>query len=350
MSDYPPFERAQAYLLSTISESISPRTSYKLDRMQALLRELGDPHRAYPIVHIGGTSGKTSTSTMVASILLACGRTVGLHTKPHLHSMTERARIDGIEISQERFAELFEEMRPAIERITPEYGLPTYYETLLALAFYFFAREAVDVAVIEVGLGGRLDGTNVVLPEVAAITSVGFDHTDVLGDTIEAIAREKGGIAKAGVPLIVAATDPVAIDVLASRASGGGAVRARAGCRYHAGVARRTTVGASVRGDYRVATLSRASNAAWIISTRKRCNRNRDRGALAPSVAPGPRCGTTRTVDCNDRRPYGDVSRRRSNARLRYRAQRRKSVASCAVIKRTVCRTRYFVRRCDRRK
>jgi dihydrofolate synthase / folylpolyglutamate synthase len=229
MSDYPPFERAQAYLLSTISETISPRTSYKLDRMQALLHELGDPHRAYPIVHIGGTSGKTSTSTMVASILQASGRTAGLHTKPHLHSMTERARIDGVEISQEHFAELFEEMLPAIERVTPEYGRPTYYETLLALAFYFFAREAVDVAVIEVGLGGRLDGTNVVLPEVAAITSVGFDHTDVLGDTIEAIAREKGGIAKAGVPLIVAATDPVAVEVLAScaRAAGAPFVRVR---------------------------------------------------------------------------------------------------------------------------
>jgi dihydrofolate synthase/folylpolyglutamate synthase len=223
MSDYPPFERVQAYLLSTISESISPRTSYKLDRMQALLRELGDPHRAYPIVHIGGTSGKTSTSTMVASILQAGGRSVGLHTKPHLHSMTERARIDGVEISQERFAGLFEEMRPAIERVTLDYGRPTYYETLLALAFYYFAREAVDVAVIEVGLGGRLDGTNVVVPEVAAITSVGFDHTDVLGDTIEAIAREKGGIAKPGVPLIVAATDPAALDVLASCARSAGA-------------------------------------------------------------------------------------------------------------------------------
>ncbi|HEY3675386.1 MAG TPA: folylpolyglutamate synthase/dihydrofolate synthase family protein [Candidatus Tumulicola sp.] len=223
MSGYPPFERARAYLLSTISESVSPRTSYKLDRMQALLRELGDPHRAYPIVHIGGTSGKTSTSTMVASILQASARTVGLHTKPHLHSMTERARVDGVEISQERFAELFEEMQPAIERVTPEYGQPTYYETLLALAFYYFAREAVDVAVIEVGLGGRLDGTNVVLPELAAITSVGFDHTDILGNTIEAIAREKGGIAKPGVPLIVAATDPVALDVLAECARAVGA-------------------------------------------------------------------------------------------------------------------------------
>ncbi|HEY1429304.1 MAG TPA: Mur ligase family protein, partial [Candidatus Tumulicola sp.] len=203
MSGYPPFERAQAYLLSTIGEAVSPRTSYKLDRMYALLYDLGDPHRAYPIVHIGGTSGKTSTSTMVASILQAAGHTTGLHTKPHLHSMTERARIDGLEITQERFAEIFAEMQPAIERVTSVFGRPTYYETLLALAFTYFARENVDVAVVEVGLGGRLDGTNVVFPEVAAVTSVGFDHTDILGDTIEAIAREKGGIAKPGVPLIV---------------------------------------------------------------------------------------------------------------------------------------------------
>lgn len=229
MSSFPPFDRAHAYLLSTISETLSPRTSYKLDRMRALLAELGDPHRAYPVVHIGGTSGKTSTSTMVASILQAAGHTTGLHTKPHLHSMTERARVDGAEISQERFAELFEAMVPAFDRVTPEYGRPTYYETLLALAFLHFARERVEVAVIEVGLGGRLDGTNVVEPEVTAITSVGFDHTDVLGDTIEAIAREKGGIAKRGAPLVVAANDPAALRVLAecARAAGASMVRVR---------------------------------------------------------------------------------------------------------------------------
>ncbi|HEY1681546.1 MAG TPA: folylpolyglutamate synthase/dihydrofolate synthase family protein [Candidatus Tumulicola sp.] len=227
MSSFSPFERAHAYLLSTIGETLSPRTSYKLDRMRALLAELGDPHRAYPVVHIGGTSGKTSTSTMVASILQAAGHTTGLHTKPHLHSMTERARVDGAEISQERFAELFEEMLPAFDRVTPEYGRPTYYEALLALAFLHFARERVAVAVIEVGLGGRLDGTNVVEPEVAAITSVGFDHTDVLGDTIEAIAREKGGIAKRGVQLVVAASDPAALRVLTECALAAGAPMVR---------------------------------------------------------------------------------------------------------------------------
>jgi dihydrofolate synthase/folylpolyglutamate synthase len=197
------FEQAQTYLLGTINETQSRRTEYKLDRMRALLRELGDPQRAYPTIHVGGTSGKGSTATMIASVLRSAGRRTGLHTKPHLRSPVERACIDGAAVSEERFTELLDEMMPAIERVCAEFGRPTYYETLLALAFSHFARERVDVGVIEVGLGGRLDGTNVILPEVAAITSIGYDHTDVLGETLEAIAFEKAGIAKPGVPLVV---------------------------------------------------------------------------------------------------------------------------------------------------
>ncbi|MBV9333942.1 MAG: hypothetical protein JO146_08025, partial [Candidatus Eremiobacteraeota bacterium] len=195
---------AERYLLGTIDETVSRRTSYKLDRMTAFLHELGDPHRRYATIHIGGTSGKSSTSAMIATVLQAAGRRTGLHTKPHLRSMTERARIDGRPIAPVRFAALLDAMMPAIERTTAHYGRPTYYETLLALAFVHFAHEHVDVAVIEVGLGGRLDGTNVIEPIVAAITSVGYDHTDVLGDTLEAIAFEKAGIAKRDVPLVLA--------------------------------------------------------------------------------------------------------------------------------------------------
>jgi dihydrofolate synthase/folylpolyglutamate synthase len=194
---------AERYLESTINEIASVRTAYKLDRMHVLLRDLGNPHRAFPTIHVGGTSGKGSTSTMIASALQASGKKTGLHTKPHLHAMTERARIDDAAIAPERLAELLDQMMPAIERTAATHGRPTYYETLLALAFAHFAAERVDVAVVEVGLGGRLDGTNVVLPRVAAITSVGFDHTDVLGNTIEEIAREKAGIAKPGVPLVI---------------------------------------------------------------------------------------------------------------------------------------------------
>jgi dihydrofolate synthase/folylpolyglutamate synthase len=208
------YAQAQEYLLDTIDEVVSRRTSYKLDRMRALLRELGDPHRAYRTVHVGGTSGKSSTSMMIAAALQAAGKRTGLHTKPHLHAMTERARIDGAPIERERFAALLDAMMPAIERTAAQFGRPTYYETLLALAFVYFADERVDVAVIEVGLGGRLDGTNVVLPMVAAITSVGYDHTDVLGSTIEAIAFEKAGIAKPGVPLVLAVVPATARAVI----------------------------------------------------------------------------------------------------------------------------------------
>jgi dihydrofolate synthase/folylpolyglutamate synthase len=196
------YESATDYLLGTINETASRRNPLRLDRMQAFLRELGDPHLRYPTIHVGGTSGKGSTSTMIATALTASGKKTGLHTKPHLSSMTERARIDGTAVSEDGFAELLGEMMPAIEATAHEHGRPSYYETLLALAFVFFARREVDVAVIEVGLGGRLDGTNLVHPEVSIITNVGLDHTEVLGNTVEAIAADKAGIAKPGVPLV----------------------------------------------------------------------------------------------------------------------------------------------------
>ncbi len=217
------FEEAEAYLLGTINEVASPRTSYKLDRMRGLLRNLGDPHRSYATIHVGGTSGKGSTATMVAAVLRASGKRTGLHTKPHLRSLTERARIDGVPISRERFAELLGQSMPAIERTTAQYGRPTYYETLLALTFAYFSAERVDVAVIEVGLGGRLDGTNVVEPLVAAITSVGFDHTEILGGTLEEIALEKAGIAKRGVPLVLGDIPAAARAVIEAYAARAGA-------------------------------------------------------------------------------------------------------------------------------
>ena len=196
------YQQAQAYLLSTVNESVSRRVPYRLERMRAFLRALGDPQDAYPTIHVGGTSGKGSTSTMIAAILSASGKHCGLHTKPHLNSMTERARIDGVAIPEETFAELLTEMEPAMMATAAEHSRPSYYETLLALTFLYFARENVDIAVIEVGLGGRLDGTNVITPLVSMITNVGLDHTEVLGDTVEAIAADKAGIAKPGVPLI----------------------------------------------------------------------------------------------------------------------------------------------------
>lgn len=217
------FAGAQNYLLGTINETVSRRMPYRLDRMRAFLEELGNPQDRYPTIHVGGTSGKGSTSLMVAAIVQLEGRKVGLHTKPHLRSMTERARINGVAIEEERFAAILEGMMPAIERTAANHGRPTYYETLLAIAFVYFAEEKVDIAVIEVGLGGRLDGTNVIVPLVAAITSIGFDHMDVLGETIEEIAHEKAGIAKPGVPLVLAVEDASARAVIEAEANRAGA-------------------------------------------------------------------------------------------------------------------------------
>lgn len=216
------FAQAERAVLALVDENRS-RGRLGLDRMRALLRELGDPQNRYSTVHVGGTSGKGSTATMIAAALEAAGNRTGLHTKPHLHSMTERACIDGRPVSPERFASLFEEMLPAMERTAAVAGSPSYYETLLGLAFVYFAQERVDWAVVEVGLGGRLDGTNVLVPRVAVITTVDFDHTDVLGETIESIAAEKAGIAKPGVPLVVGAERPQAIAVIERAASKVGA-------------------------------------------------------------------------------------------------------------------------------
>jgi dihydrofolate synthase/folylpolyglutamate synthase len=201
------YAAAQAYLLGTVNETASRREPHRLDRMRAFLAALENPQDAYPTIHVGGTSGKGSTCTMLASILTASGKRTGLHTKPHLRSMTERARVDGRNVPEERFAELLDEMMPVMDSIAHEHGRPSYYETLLALAFLYFARERVDAAVIEVGIGGRLDGTNVLIPRVSAITSIGLDHTEILGDTLEAIAADKAGIAKPGVPLVYAVDD-----------------------------------------------------------------------------------------------------------------------------------------------
>jgi dihydrofolate synthase/folylpolyglutamate synthase len=202
------FSNAQTYLLGLINEHASRRSPNRLDRIRAFVAELGEPHLRYPTVHVAGTSGKGSTATMLASIFQSAGKRVGLHTKPHLASVTERVRIDGTPIDEETFGELLTEMLPAIDRVALEHGRPSYYETLLALAFVAFARAEVDVAVIEAGIGGRLDGTNVLQPRVSIITNVSLDHTEILGDTTALIARDKAGIAKPGIPLISDVNDP----------------------------------------------------------------------------------------------------------------------------------------------
>ncbi len=217
------FQAAQSYLLGLINENASRRMPNRLDRIAAFLDALGSPHDAYPTVHVAGTSGKGSTATMIAAALEASGKRTGLHTKPHLTDPTERARIDGVPIPQDDFGDLVGELHEVSDRIAFDYGRPTYYEMLLALAFVWFARNGVDIAVIEAGVGGTLDGTNVLHPAVSVITNVALDHTEILGDTLEEIARDKAGIAKPGVPLVSFVRDPGARAVIERACADAGA-------------------------------------------------------------------------------------------------------------------------------
>ena len=188
-----------------------------LDRMHALLAAMGDPHLAYPTIHVGGTNGKGSTASFAAAILTATGRHVGLHTSPHLLALEERMRLDGVPAPADWLARSVFRYRRAFRDVAP-----SFFEATTALSFLYFADVEADVAVVEVGLGGRLDATNVLHPLVAAVTSIGLDHTDLLGETIEAIAREKGGIAKEGVPFFTTATG-AALEVLRASAEEAGA-------------------------------------------------------------------------------------------------------------------------------
>ena len=179
--------------------------TFHLERMNLLLHALGEPQNAIPSVHIAGTKGKGSTSAMVTSVLTASGYKTGLITSPHLHSVTERIR-HGLEpITKPEFVSLVRELWPTVETVSRSggFGGVTWFEFMIAASFYNFASNDLDFMVVETGLGGRLDATNVICPEVSAITSISLDHTSILGDTVEKIAAEKGGIIKQGVPVVV---------------------------------------------------------------------------------------------------------------------------------------------------
>lgn len=193
-----------------------------LERISTLLRHLGNPHRLRRAVHVAGTNGKGSTCAMIESALRARGLRTGLFTSPHLVEPTERIRIAGRPIPPEQFASAFNTVHRAAEELLRD-GLlelhPTYFETVTAMAFVVFRDVAVDAAVLEVGLGGRLDATNVVEPELAVVTPVDFDHEAFLGRSLEAIASEKAGILKPGAPAVFAAQRPEAEATLSARAA-----------------------------------------------------------------------------------------------------------------------------------
>lgn len=186
-----------------------------LDTMIALDGMLGHPHKAYKTIHVGGTNGKGSVSHALASVLQAAGYKVGLYTSPHLLDFSERIRVNGEPINKEFVVDFVKEMEPTIFEDTSEDALsPSFFEITTAMAFQYFAKSQVDIAVIEVGLGGRLDCTNIIEPELSILTNVSSDHTAQLGESLEEIAFEKAGIIKKDVPVIVSEHQDVLIDAV----------------------------------------------------------------------------------------------------------------------------------------
>lgn len=183
-----------------------------------ILKLLGDPQNSFRSIHVGGSNGKGSTSAMIASILGATGAKVGLFTSPHLEEFIERVKVDGMEIPREDAARLLTEIRPLFEEMVEQSMPLRFFDVVTAMAFLYFREKAVDYAVLEVGLGGRLDATNVVDPLVSVITNIGYEHTNILGDTLPEIAGEKAGIIKQGRPLVTATRDDEVFKVFGEKA------------------------------------------------------------------------------------------------------------------------------------
>ena len=211
------YRQAEDYILSFTDYEKIPgiaytSANYDLRRMEKLLLPLGNPHLGTKTVHIAGTKGKGSTAAMIAQVLIAAGYKTGLFTSPHLHSLRERIRVDGALVSEADFAALVTELEPIVRSVNQEaaYGELTTFEILTAVVFAHFRKSLVDFQVLEVGLGGRLDATNIAQADVCVITSISLDHTEILGDNIARIAAEKAGIIKPG---CVVVSSPQAIEV-----------------------------------------------------------------------------------------------------------------------------------------
>lgn len=192
------------------------KVAYKKDLSNTieLLKILSNPHENFKSVHIAGTNGKGTSAHGIAAILQLAGHKTGLYTSPHLKNFTERIKINGEEVDQEFVIEFVERIQPHLEEIKP-----SFFEITVAMAFSYFSKETVDIAVVETGLGGRLDSTNVIMPEVCLITNIGLDHTDMLGDTLEKIAFEKAGIIKRGVPVVLGSHQKEVVHIFEQKAA-----------------------------------------------------------------------------------------------------------------------------------
>lgn len=214
------YTQSLEYLYGLPTFHLNGAEAYKpgLDNISLLLEYLGNPHLMFPSVHVAGTNGKGSTAHLIAAALQKAGYRVGLYTSPHLVDFTERIRVKGKPISHGQVMAFVEQYRDIIDDVRP-----SFFEAATALAFDYFARKRVDVAVVEVGLGGLLDATNFLNPLVSVITSIGFDHEELLGDTLEKIAAQKAGIIKPSTPVVVGEQSPVLIDVFRAKAEQVGA-------------------------------------------------------------------------------------------------------------------------------
>lgn len=220
------YEAAVRYMLSLGRELAAPTQAaaakFDLENITILAERLGRPDRAYPSAHVAGTNGKGSTAAFLESILRRAGFRTGLNTSPHLEKINERIRVNGEEISDDAFAGTFTRIQALNEELLATGKLrahPTYFECVTAMAFEYFARARVEFGVFEVGLGGRLDATNILSPVISIITRVDFDHENFLGHSLAEIAAEKAGILKPSVPLILAEQRPEAMEVIRARAS-----------------------------------------------------------------------------------------------------------------------------------
>ncbi len=212
----PSYADVEAALLARWPES---RLEPSLDRIQALTELMGDPHKAYQVVHLTGTNGKTSTARMLDALVRARGLRTGRFTSPHVESMTERISVDGEALDEESFVRAYLDVSPFLDLVDADQPHPlSFFETVVGMAFAAFADAPVDVAVVEVGMGGSWDATNVVDAQVAVVTPIALDHAEYLGDHAEAIAREKAGIIKAGAKVAVAEQSDDVLAILADRA------------------------------------------------------------------------------------------------------------------------------------
>src|SRR6266849_6333884 len=233
------YEAAVRYLLSLGRELAAPTQAaaakFDLENIAVLAGRLGRPDRAYPSAHVAGTNGKGSTAAFLESILRRAGFRTGLNTSPHLERINERIRIDGQEISDAAFAGTLTRIQKVIEELLAAGKLrahPTYFECVTAMAFKYFSQAEVEFGVFEVGLGGRLDATNILTPAVSIITRIDFDHENFLGHSLREIAAEKAGILKEGVPVVIAEQQEEAREVILARAKELGSPVIETGAAY----------------------------------------------------------------------------------------------------------------------